>query len=109
MNRLVGYLKFYGNVGRERSWRRENLAKGMGISVRQVKKMAEEARLAGVPILYNTDSRRGGIYLAENDDEVQDGIDKMTRLALSLLRERSALKRALKKRRESVAQRQLWA
>lgn len=108
MNRLVGYLKFCGAVGRGHSLKRERLAKQMHISVRQVKKMSEEARLAGIPILYNTDSRRGGIYLAENEVEIQEGIDKMTRLALSLLRERSALKRALKKSRESVRQKQLF-
>ncbi len=109
MNRLPGYLRFCGAVGRRHSLKRERLAKQMHISVRRVKKLAEESRLAGVPILYNTDSRRGGIYLAENEAEIQDGIDMMTRLALSLLRERSALKRALKKRRESVAQRELFA
>jgi len=108
VNRLVGYLRFCGAVGRGHSLKRERLAKQMHISVRQVKKMSEESRLAGIPILYNTDSRRGGIFLAETDEEIQDGIDKMTRLALSLLRERSALKRALKKRRERVEQRELF-
>ena len=67
VNRLPGYLRFCGAVGRGHSLKRERLAKQMHISVRRVKKLAEESRLAGVPILYNTDSRRGGIYLAENE------------------------------------------
>lgn len=108
MNRLPGYLKFCGAVGRGHSLKRERLAKQMGISVRRVKKMAEEARLAGIPILYNTDPRRGGLYLAETEREIEDGIEKLTRFAVSILRERRALKLALKKRRESVRQKELF-
>jgi hypothetical protein len=70
--------------------------------------MAEEARLAGIPILYSTDANHGGIFLADSAQEIEEGINKLTRLALSILRERSALKRALKKRLESVEQRQLF-
>ena len=108
MNRLTAFLRGRGWVGRSHAIRRQVVASCMGISVREVKKLAEEARLKGTPLLYSTDSRRGGIYLAENEAEIQGGIDKMTRLAVSILRERRALKLALKKRQESVRQKELF-
>ena len=108
MNRLVDFLKLNQRWGVAAAIRREDVAKRMRTSVRDVKHMAEDARLAGVPILYSTVKRVGGIYLAETEQEIEDGIEKMKRLAISILRERSALKRALKERQAKVEQRDLF-
>ncbi|MHC4176027.1 MAG: hypothetical protein ACYSWU_00885 [Planctomycetota bacterium] len=106
MNELVRF--FEGRRGKENAKTRLEISGWLGCSVREVKHLAEEARLAGVPILYSTDAKSGGIFLADTGQEIEEGIDKLTRLALSILRERSALKRALKKRREKVEQRELF-
>lgn len=108
MNKLVEFLKRNGYLGREKAIRRKDVAGWLGVSVRDVKAFAEAARLEGIPVLFSTDAKRGGIFLASGEAEIENGIDKLTRLALSLLRERSSLKRALKKRRERVEQKQLW-
>jgi len=107
-NRLVLFLRTHGHRGWGRAIKRESLAGWLSVSVRSVKHMAEEARLAGIPLLYSTDANAGGLYLAETEREIEDGIDKLTRLAVSILRERRALKLALKKSRESVRQKELF-
>ena len=76
MNRLVDFLKLNQRWGVVHAIRREDVAKRMRTSVREVKHMAEEARLSGVPILYSTHSKRGGIYLAADVSEIENGIDK---------------------------------
>ncbi len=108
MNRLADFLKLNGYWGVEHAIRREDVARRMRTSVREVKHMAEEARLAGVPILYSTDKKRGGIFLAKTEAEIEDGIERMNRMALSILRERGALRRALKERLAKLAQRDLF-
>ncbi len=108
MNKLVEFLKLNHRWGVIQAVRREDVAEQMRVSVREVKHMAEEARLAGVPIMYSTHSKRGGIFLASNEAEIENGIDKLTRLAVSILRERRALKLALKERRAKVEQVELW-
>ena len=109
MNPLVKFLERHGHRGWGRAIKREALAGWLSVSVRTVKHMGEEARLAGIPLLYSTDAIAGGLYLAETEREIEDGIDKLTRLAVSILRERRALKLALKERRAKVEQRSLWA
>jgi len=109
MNRLVEFLERHGHRGWGRAIRREDLAGWLSVSVRAVKHMAEDARLAGIPLLYSTDAKAGGLYLAETEREIEDGIDKLTRLAVSILRERRALKLALKEQRAKVQQRELFA
>lgn len=108
MNALVKFLETHGHRGWGRAIKREDLAGWLSVSVRAVKHMAEDARLAGIPLLYSTDATAGGLYLAETDREIEDGIDKLTRLAVSILRERRALKRALKEQRSKVEQRELF-
>lgn len=108
MNRLVDFLKLNHRWGAVQAIPREEVAKRMRTSVREVKHMAEEARLAGVPILYSTHSKRGGIFLAHNEAEIETGIEMLNRLALSILRERGALRRALKDRRAKIEQRDLF-
>lgn len=107
-NALVTFLKLNQRWGVVHAIRREEVAKRMRTSVREVKHMAEEARLAGVPILYSTHKSRGGIFLAGTEAEIEDGIEKMTRMALTILRERSALRRALNARRGKVEQAELF-
>lgn len=108
MNRLVDFLKLNQHWGAVKAIRREEVARRMKTSIREVKHMAEEARLEGIPILYSTNKNRGGIFISKNEAEIEAGIDKMKRMALTLLRERSALKRALVKRREKVEQSDLF-
>ena len=107
MNTLVERLKAHGNVGEARAIRRDALALRLGLTVREVKAQAEAARVLGEPVLYSTDAHSGGIYLGETEQEIEQGIAKLTRLALSLLRERSSLKRALRRSRERLVQREL--
>lgn len=106
MNELVKFLQGYR--GKAQAKTRLELSHWLNCSIRDVKLMAEEARLEGIPILYSTDAKSGGIYLADTVQETEEGVEKLTRLALSILRERSALRRALKKRREKVEQRELF-
>ncbi len=87
---------------------RQDVAAWLCVSVRAVKAMAEEERLAGVPIGYSTDSKKGGLYLCETDLEIVELLKKIERLAISLLRERSALKRKLREKREKRLQGHLW-
>lgn len=109
MNRLVAFLERHGHRGRGRAIRRDALAGWLSVSIRDIKHMAEEARLGGVPVLYSTDANAGGLYLAQTDTEIEQGIEKLNRLAMSILRERGALRRALKARRAKVEQKDLFA
>ncbi len=108
MNAVVAHLKRHGHVGWGRSIKRDVLAGWLSVSVRAVRNMAEEARLAGIPVIYSTDANEGGYYLAETEREIEAGVEKLERLALSILRQRSALKRALKDQRAKVQQRELF-
>ncbi len=108
MNRLVDFLQLNQHWGAAQAIRREDVAKRMRISVRDVKHMAEEARLDGIPVLYSTNKKRGGIFITADAAETEAGIEKMKRMALTLLRERSALKRALKERQEKMEQSDLF-
>ena len=108
MNPLVKFLETHGHRGWGRAIKRDVLAGWLSVPVRAVKLMAEEARLAGIPLLYSTDAIAGGLYLAETEREIEAGIDKLTRLAVSILRERRALKLALAKRRSKEEQKELF-
>ena len=109
MNRLTDFLKLNHHWGEAHAIRRDDVARRLRISVREVKHMAQEARLGGTPLLYSTDAKAGGLYLAKTEAEVEAGIEKMKRLAISILRERSALRRALKERRAKLEQAELFA
>lgn len=106
--KLSEFLKSRGKVGKANAMPREDVAAWLEISVREVKNLAQEERLAGVPIAYSTDSKTGGIFLAETPEEIEALLGKIQRLALSLLRERSALKRKLREEREKILQSRLW-
>jgi hypothetical protein len=107
MNPLVTYLRARAHIGKARAIRRNDLAAALGISVRDVKAHAEQARLAGTAVCYSTSATNGGLYLAANEQEVEEALRKLERLALSILRERSALKRARRRMLETGVQREL--
>lgn len=69
--------------------------------------ICEELRGAGYPVLYSTDSN-GGIYLAATEKEIEDGLVKLENLAMSILSEKAALRRALERMRESSVQKSLF-
>ena len=102
-NVLVERLRRLGAIGQSHAVKRETLAGWLSVTVREVKAMAEEARLAGIPVGYSTDSTSGGLFLCERREEIRDCMGKLRRLALKLLREYSALKRSLSiERREQM-------
>ncbi len=106
--KLSDFLRSRGCVGKDHAMPRLDVASWLGISIREVKGYAEVERLAGVPIGYSTDPKKGGLYLCDGEQEVLDLLAKIERLALSLLRERSALKRKLRENREKRLQSHLW-
>ena len=108
MNTLVESLKAHGNVGEARAIRRDALALRLGLTVREVKAQAEAARVLGEPVLYSTDAHSGGIYLGETEQEIEQGIAKLTRFARAILRERSALKRSMRARWQAQVQKELF-
>ena len=111
MNALVAHLLNCGYVGSDSAITRTELAAAIGISVRAVKHLAEQARLDEYEretVCYSTSAIGGGIYLAADDGEVEAAEAKLRRLALSILRERSALRRKLRRRREAAVQGRLF-
>lgn len=95
---LADFLKGTGHIGKAHAIRREELARVLGVSVREVKALAESERLAGRFVCYSPDAKTGGIYLAANDAERRDLMDQIERECLRRLRQRSALKRAMTNR-----------
>lgn len=113
---LRRYLETYAR-GKENAKRRRKIAAdlrwgwevgGDDSGIRRVKAAAEELRLEGVPIGYSTDSEDGGLYLCTSPSEIKDVLAKLRRLALSILREYSAVKRALVKAEEAQVQKELF-
>lgn len=102
MNKLVEYLKnpvaMAMAVGKENAIRRGTVAAGMGVSIRAVRRLAEEARKAGEFICYSTDSDGGGLYLAETDEERLDLMHQIRSECVRRLAQYSALRRALRGR-----------
>lgn len=75
--------------------KRERIAEYLGITVRMVRKTAQEARKRGVPIGYSTDRKRGGLYICKDPVELRRAIKKIRGLALTLLGERRSLQQSL--------------
>lgn len=88
--RLVALLR-----GTDGAMKRRNISLYLGCSVRQVKKMAEAARNAGIPIGYSTDNVTGGVFLCKTPTELKAAIKRIEGLAYTLLDERRLLKNAL--------------
>lgn len=96
MNVLVNYLKSRHYVGRPRAVTRSSAAAGLEVSVRDVRAMAEESRLAGDPegvVCYSAK----GLYLAEDASDIVAIRDRITRECKRRLLQRRGLKNALAK------------
>lgn len=95
MNRLTIYLRAKGHTGEAKAIKRIDLARALGTSIREVRALAEEARLAGEFVGYSTHSRRGGIYLAETSDERMGIYRRVRAECIHRLRQHRSLRRAL--------------
>lgn len=100
--RLLAYLGHH-----EFPVRRKEIAMELGWSIRKLQKSAESARLSGVPIGYSTSRTEGGVYLCRTPIEVRYMIDKIERMAKSLLIERAAVKKTLAKM-ETAGEKELF-
>lgn len=103
-NRLVDFLFEKGIVGKERACRRSVVAALMAIRVRELKKLAESARLDGHFVGYSQSSEEGGIYLAATDEEREELFHKIRGECLRRLKQYTALKRSLKDRHQQKIQ-----
>ena len=88
--RLVSFLR-----GSDEPVKRRNIGLYLGCSIRKVKKMAEAARNAGIPVGYSVDGVHGGLFLCKTPYELRKSIERIEGLALTLLDERRMLKNAL--------------
>lgn len=100
-NRLVDYCFEKGIVGKAQAVRRSVLAALLAVSVRDLREMAEAARLDGHFIGYSTHAVDGGIYLAGTDEEREEMFHKIRGECLGRLRQYSALKKSLRDRNQA--------
>lgn len=90
-------LYAFGALGVARAVKRDDLARRLHVSGRELRSLCEEARLAGWFIGYSTKSP-GGIYAADTDDERMAIIEQISATCRHRLRQRSALRRSLRAR-----------
>ena len=94
MNNLVKHLRDMAAIGKANALRRADIAKALDVSIRDVREMAEAARLKGEFVCYSTASN-GGLYLPMNDAEKMGQIERLRSECRRRLRQYSALLRSL--------------
>lgn len=95
-NRLVAFLFDKGIVGKDKAVRRSIIAAIMAIRVRDLRELAEDARLDGHFVGYSTHATEGGIFLAGTDEEREEIFNRIRSECLGRLRQYSSLKRSLR-------------
>jgi hypothetical protein len=94
---FIAELKAVGIVGLANAVRRDELAAIIGISGRALRAVCEEARLAGHFVAFSVASP-GGIFLCATDAERDELLRQITDTCRHRLRQRGALRRALRSR-----------
>ena len=95
MNVLIRFLENSGAIGKGKAMRRATIAGALGVPIREVRELAEAARLHGEFVCYSTASN-GGLYLPANDDEKMGQIARLRAECVRRLRQYSALRRGLR-------------
>jgi hypothetical protein len=100
-NPLVMWLREQGHVGERRAIGRKDVARRMGVTVREVtgwgnssREGAADGRFGNV-VCFSKKGKEGGLFLAANDDELLEVGYRLRREGFTLMKQLKAVKRAL--------------
>lgn len=100
-NHVVAWLREQGHVGERQAIGRKEVARRMGVTVREVTHWGNESRenaadgKFGDVICFSKKGKSGGLFLASTDDELLDVGYRLRREGFTLMKQLKAVKRAL--------------